>query len=193
MISFSNNTYNSQLVKVDINSGLNTAPQGSKDLDKTRFSRQQENSATQSDKGKTDQSKSDTVDITNASYRDQAGNPLSAEETALLKELQSRDQEVRQHEMAHIAAGGHYVQGGAVYSYKTGPDGKRYAVGGEVGIDTSRENTPEATISKMRVVRRAALAPASPSAQDRAVAARATLISAEAQAELIGLNLDKTA
>jgi hypothetical protein len=134
---------------------------------------------------------SDTAETTSSIYRDQSGNPLTREEVAQLRELQSRDREVRQHEMAHVAAGGSYISSGAVYSYRRGPDGKRYAVAGEVGIDTSRESTPEATIAKMRVVKRAALAPAHPSAQDRAVAARASLVTAEAQAELVGAYLDK--
>ena len=59
-----------------------------------------------------------------------------------------------------------------------------YAVGGEVKIDTSKENTPQATISKMQKVKKAALAPAQPSAQDRSVAAKAAQIEAEACVEI---------
>lgn len=100
---------------------------------------------------------------------------LTEEEKQQVKELQSRDREVRAHEMAHVATGGQYVRGGANFEYQTGPDGKRYAVGGEVSIDTSEvSNNPEATIRKMQVVKRAALAPAKPSPQDRSVAAQAT-------------------
>jgi hypothetical protein len=77
--------------------------------------------------------------------------------------------------MAHIAAGGQYVRGGANFEYQTGPDGKRYAVGGEVSIDTSGvSGDPDATMRKMQVVRKAALAPAKTSAQDRSVAASAS-------------------
>ena len=59
-----------------------------------------------------------------------------------------------------------------------------YAVSGEVKTDTSKERDPEATIRKMQKVRRAALAPAQPSAQDRSVAAQASQIEAEARIEL---------
>ncbi len=58
-----------------------------------------------------------------------------------------------------------------------------YAVGGEVKIDTSPERTPEATVSKMQQVRRAALAPADPSGTDRAVAAEAAQAEAHTRAE----------
>jgi len=102
------------------------------------------------------------------------GRPLTQEEKLVLTKLQQVDTQVRAHEMAHLAAAGHYARSGANFQYQRGPDGKSYAVGGEVQIDTSRESTPEATIRKMRVVRAAALAPADPSPQDRKVAAGAT-------------------
>ena len=91
-----------------------------------------------------------------------------------IAELKARDQEVRTHEQAHKAAGGQYVVGGANYSYTTGPDGRRYAVAGEVNIDTSEiPDDPQATIQKMQQIQRAALAPAQPSGQDQQVAATA--------------------
>ncbi|MDF1554124.1 MAG: putative metalloprotease CJM1_0395 family protein [Deferrisomatales bacterium] len=105
------------------------------------------------------------------------------EEQAEIAELRRRDQEVRQHEAAHMAAGGAHVRGGASYSCQPGPDGKRYAVGGEVSIDVSPVgDNPAATIAKMQRVRGAALAPANPSGQDLAVAARAS--QAERQARM---------
>ena len=117
---------------------------------------------------------------------DTAGSrELTEEEKQQVQELQSRDREVRAHEMAHVAAGGQYVKGGANFEYQTGPDSKRYAVGGEVSIDTSEvSNDPEATIQKMQVVKRAALAPAKPSPQDRSVAAQATQREMKARQEL---------
>lgn len=98
--------------------------------------------------------------------------------------LASLDQQVRSHEQAHAAIGGRYASAPS-YTYARGPDGKRYAVAGEVGIDTSPvPNDPEATLSKMEVVIRAALAPAEPSAQDRQVAALAQAQKAEARVQL---------
>jgi hypothetical protein len=109
---------------------------------------------------------------------------LSEEEQRVLRELKQRDREVRAHEQAHVAAGGGHVQGGISYQYQTGPDGRLYAVGGSVNIDTSPvPGNPEATEEKARAVRRAALAPAQPSGQDRQVAARAGQMEAEARVE----------
>ena len=112
-------------------------------------------------------------------------NELSRQELQELLQLKKRDQEVRQHEMAHIAAGGPYVRGGARFEYVIGPDGRRYAVGGEVSIDTSPEKDPRATLQKMRVVQQAALAPANPSAQDRRVAAQAAARAMQAMMEIL--------
>ncbi|MGB0680425.1 MAG: putative metalloprotease CJM1_0395 family protein [Polyangiales bacterium] len=97
---------------------------------------------------------------------------LEAGEKREVRRLRARDAEVRRHEQAHAGAGGQYA-GAPRYEFERGPDGRMYAVGGSVSIDVSPEPDPEATIRKMQQVRRAALAPAEPSAQDRRVAARA--------------------
>ncbi|NOZ46039.1 MAG: hypothetical protein GXO79_04570 [Chlorobi bacterium] len=109
---------------------------------------------------------------------------LSDSEKRLIAELERMDRAVKAHEAAHKAAGGGLVRGGATYSYVIGPDGKRYASSGEVKIDMSYNlSDPEATIQKMEQVKRAALAPIDPSAQDRAVAQRASAIESEARVE----------
>ena len=64
---------------------------------------------------------------------------LSPEQSQEVEKLKKRDQEVKAHEKAHEAAGAGIVQGGASYQYQRGPDGKMYAVGGEVKIDTAPE------------------------------------------------------
>ncbi len=112
-------------------------------------------------------------------------NELTEDEKKQVQDLKARDAEVRAHERAHSQAGGQYVRGGASYTYQTGPDGKRYAIGGEVSIDTSEvPDDPEATIRKAQTVRRAALAPAQPSTQDQRVAAQAGQMENEARADL---------
>lgn len=108
---------------------------------------------------------------------------LDAEAEEQVRDLKQRDAEVKAHEQAHMAAGGGLVQGAANYTYEKGPDGGMYAVGGEVKIDTSPAKTPDQTIAKMQQVRRAALAPAQPSATDRSVAAQASQIEAQARSE----------
>lgn len=109
---------------------------------------------------------------------------LSGDELKELTELKARDREVRAHEAAHQAVGGQYA-GAMSFTYQRGPDGAQYAVGGEVSIDLSPvQGNPQATIQKMQTVRAAAMAPAQPSGQDRAVAAQAMQIMLKAQSEL---------
>jgi len=108
---------------------------------------------------------------------------LSSADQQTVAKLQARDREVRAHEAAHKSVGGS-LAGSMSFSYESGPDGRRYAVGGEVSIDTGAERDPRATIAKMQRVIAAALAPAQPSSQDRAVAAGASAAMAEAQRQL---------
>lgn len=113
---------------------------------------------------------------------------LTERDLKLIQELKKADTEVRAHEMAHIAAGGQYITSGAKLEYQRGPDGVNYAVAGEVSIDTSAiPGDPRATAQKMQRIKAAALAPASPSAQDRKVAASATALAAKAAAEIMAL------
>lgn len=110
---------------------------------------------------------------------------LSPEAERQVQKLKARDAEVRAHEAAHMSAGGGLVRGGATYTYQRGPDGRQYAVGGEVSIDTgSVPGDPRATLAKAQRIRAAALAPANPSAQDHAVAAAADQMASEAASEL---------
>ena len=109
---------------------------------------------------------------------------LSSEALALIDKLKARDLEVRQHELAHLAASGGLATSGASYTYQRGPNGVSYAIGGEVNIDTSPGATPEETIQRARTIQAAALAPAEPSGPDRAVAAQAQQMETQARAEL---------
>ncbi|MBC8211620.1 MAG: hypothetical protein H8E21_11195 [Gammaproteobacteria bacterium] len=102
-----------------------------------------------------------------------------------LQKLKNRDTEVRAHELAHVAVGSRYITSGAQFQYQKGSDGRLYAVAGEVSIDTSPvPDDPRATLMKAQVIARAAMAPAVPSAQDRAVAAQASAMIQQARAEL---------
>jgi len=107
------------------------------------------------------------------------------EQDRVISELKSRDQEVRSHEAAHASVGGSFT-GSPNFSYEQGPDGKRYAVGGEVSVDLSSvKGDPKATIAKMQKVHAAALAPVHPSIQDTRVASTATQMILQAQSELL--------
>lgn len=117
---------------------------------------------------------------------------LDPETQRAVEQLKQRDMEVRSHEQAHLANAGQYAAGSAQYTYQKGPDGRRYAIGGEVPIDISKESTPEATIQKMQTVRKAALAPANPSSADRQIAASATQTEALARQEMQKVNADES-
>lgn len=111
-------------------------------------------------------------------------NELTEEEERIVEDLKQTDREVRAHEQAHKTIAGPYA-GAISYETVTGPDGRQYAVAGSVDIDISPvPNNPEATIRKMDIVIRAALAPAEPSPQDQAVARQAQQTRAVAQREL---------
>lgn len=116
------------------------------------------------------------------------GRRLSEDDRKQVEVLQKRDKEVKAHEAAHKAsAGGH--AGAAEYEYQTGPDGKHYAVGGHVSIDSSPvQGNPEATLRKAQTIQRAAMAPVDPSGQDRAVATAAVQMALQAQKEKIQEN-----
>ncbi len=110
---------------------------------------------------------------------------LSEEERRILNELRARDAEVRAHEAAHLAAAGPHANSAPTFEYQTGPDGRQYATGGEVSIDTSPvPGDPEATVRKAQTIKRAALAPREPSGQDRQVAAQAAQLEAQARQEV---------
>lgn len=106
--------------------------------------------------------------------------------------LRARDREVRSHEAAHASAGGNLVVSGPSYTYQKGPDGRSYAIGGEVQLDVSAvANNPEATLKKSEQIRRAALAPADPSAQDLRVAANANQLASRARVDIAVLRREE--
>lgn len=108
---------------------------------------------------------------------------LEPSEQQQVNQLQVRDTEVRAHEAAHKAAGGG-LAGSASFSYQKGPDGKMYAIGGEVPISFKEGSTPQETIANARQVVAAAMAPANPSPQDYSVASSARMMEMSAQQEL---------
>jgi hypothetical protein len=122
-------------------------------------------------------------DTAGAAAAPRGARQLDDKQRDQVSRLQRRDAEVRAHEMAHAAAAGSFG-GGASFTYVTGPDGHQYAVGGEVPVRIVGGRTPEEAIRNAAQVRAAALAPAEPSGQDRAVAAEAAAIEAAARAEL---------
>jgi hypothetical protein len=121
-----------------------------------------------------------------AREQDTEGGTISEESTGTeeaIRELERIDAEVRTHEAAHQARGGRFA-GAATFTYTTGPDGKRYAVGGQVPINVPAGLSPEETIAAMEQVRAAAMSPSDPSGADLSVAANASASVARASSEL---------
>lgn len=111
---------------------------------------------------------------------------MTEEERDTVAKLRKRDAQVRRHEQAHLTAAGQHALGGAKYTYQIGPDGVRYAIGGEVQVDLSPvQGDPEATLRKAQQLQQAALAPVDPSGADRNVAMAAAQVAQDARHEMI--------
>lgn len=113
-----------------------------------------------------------------------AAKELTPEQLQEIARLKQTDLKVRAHEQAHVSVGADLIRGGPNFSYTTGPDNQRYAVSGEVSIDTTPGRTPQETIPKAQHIIATALAPAEPSAEDHSVAAQAGQLESKARQEL---------
>ncbi|MFH0881029.1 MAG: putative metalloprotease CJM1_0395 family protein, partial [Lentisphaerota bacterium] len=108
-----------------------------------------------------------------ASELQQDASGLDASDRELLQRLRARDAEVRQHEMRHVAALGHYA-GAVQFHYQIGPDGRAYAVGGSTEVQASGPSDPASSAARARQVRQAAMAGGDPSNADLSAAVSAT-------------------
>lgn len=91
----------------------------------------------------------------------------------VLDKFKAKDSEIRAHEQSHAANGP--TAAGISYTYQTGPDGKLYAVGGHVRMDTSMPKDPEAAAFKLTQLQNAASAPDALSGADAQIARTANL------------------
>ena len=110
-----------------------------------------------------------------------SGAKPDAADAALLQRLEDRDAKVRAHEMAHVMAAGGQVQGLPQYTYRTGPDGRAYAVGGAVNISVSSSGDAESAARQAETARRAALATGETSTRDALTASQAGEIASRAR------------
>lgn len=113
-----------------------------------------------------------------------APRELTPEEKRIVAELQQIDRRVRDHERAHLAAGRGVITSTADFTYTYGPDGRAYAIAGEVGIDTSPESKPEDNIYKGQRIQAAALAPRDPSPTDYHVASIGSQMELQGRSDL---------
>lgn len=170
--------------QIDFASLQEQAEQENSTINERQRGEQQNSQAQQQDADASNAEEDNSGEQRNASENSNDPNDISEQELKQIQELEARDAEVKAHERAHDAVGGSYT-GSPSYAYQVGPDGKRYAVGGEVSVDLSEvPGDPRATIQKMQRVRAAALAPAQPSTQDIKVASKAQRNIADAHTEL---------
>ncbi len=103
----------------------------------------------------------------------------------ILAQLRSIDINVKPHEKAHQAVLGAYAMGQTRYLRVRGPDGRFYAVGGSIKVNTQPiQGNPHATIRKARLIRMAALRPMNPSMQDMRIAVQAYRMEVKAKREV---------
>jgi len=110
--------------------------------------------------------KNDTVNITGSEVDEN-------DYQRVLEKFKQLDAQTRAHEQQHAAAGD--TKGAISYNYQTGPDGKLYATGGHVRLDTSIPDDPEAALAKLEKLSNAAGAPSELSSADAAISRAANL------------------
>lgn len=140
------------------------------------------------DENKSQNQNNTSPDSQNTSKVTEELTPAQKQEVA---ELKARDVEVKAHEQAHLSAAAGLGASAPHYDYQMGPDGKKYAIGGEVNINFTESQDPSENLAKAEAMRAAALAPAQPSGQDRSVAAQADRMIVEAEEELKTQNSDE--
>jgi len=136
-----------------------------------------------------DTSSSNKKDTKKSSEKSKSTTQLTTEQKLLVGKLESRDAHVRAHEAAHQSAGA--ATGAVNFTYEKGPNGKMYAIGGDVSISYQTGSTPQETIKNAQTVINAALAPSDPSPQDFAVASSAKVMMMKAERELAKDNMKK--
>jgi len=111
--------------------------------------------------------KNDYVDISNEDKYDKS------DYQRVLDKFKSSDSKIRAHEQAHAANG--QTTSPISYKYQTGPDGKLYAVGGEVRLDTSIPKDPKEAAFKLTQIQKSASAPSGLSGADASISIQANL------------------
>lgn len=113
---------------------------------------------------------------------------LNSNENIVQSRLQSADIGVRTHETQHFRAAGGLAQGTAEYEYVEGPDGKLYAVAGQVNISSQSGGDAAKEARDATTLYNAATAPGDASAQDLAVARSAIATANDAYGKALRAN-----
>ncbi len=110
--------------------------------------------------------KNDSVNLTGKNYDEQ-------DYQRVLDKFKNLDAQTKAHEQLHASLSD--TRGAISYTYQTGPDGKLYATGGHVRMDTSIPQDEEAALAKLEKLSNAASAPSGLSSADAAISRTANL------------------
>ena len=91
----------------------------------------------------------------------------------VLEKFKKMDTNVRSHEQVHASIGP--TTSPISYNYQQGPDGKMYAVGGSVRLDTSIPDDPKAAAFKLEQIKKAASGPSDTSNADNTISQQVNL------------------
>ncbi|MCK5110299.1 MAG: hypothetical protein KAQ94_02175 [Arcobacteraceae bacterium] len=118
--------------------------------------------------------KQDYIDITSSKYE-------KNDYERVLEKFKSMDSNTRSHEQAHASLANTTTP--IQYNYQMGPDGKMYATGGHVRLDTSMPDDPKAASVKLDQIKRSATANGDMSSADGSIAIGANLMKMRLQLE----------
>ncbi|RXJ86447.1 putative metalloprotease CJM1_0395 family protein [Arcobacter sp. CECT 8985] len=110
--------------------------------------------------------KSDTVNISDTKYDEN-------DYARVLNKFKNLDSDIRAHEQTHASLAN--TRGAINYNYQVGPDGKLYATGGHVRLDTSLPQDEDAAMAKLEKIKKAASGPDGLSAADASITRAANL------------------
>lgn len=103
-----------------------------------------------------------------------SGNNYDEQDFArVLEKFKRTDAQIRSHEQIHASIG--HTTAPISYTYQQGPDGKMYAVGGSVRLDTSIPDDPKAAAFKLDQISKAASGPVDSSGADNQIATQSNL------------------
>ncbi len=103
----------------------------------------------------------------------QATNYDEKDFARVLEKFKQSDAQVRTHEQIHASIG--HTTTPISYNYQQGPDGKMYAVGGNVRFDTSIPDDPKAAAFKLDQLHKAASGVSDASGADNTIASQTNL------------------
>ena len=117
--------------------------------------------------------------INSSDYYDQSSTNITSFQTdendfqRVLNKFKHSDANIQSHEQTHASIG--RTTAPISYTYQEGPDGKMYAIGGHVKLDTSIPDDPKAALFKLDQIKRASLGPSDVSGADIGIASQVNL------------------